>query len=263
MVRLIFLPDHQDQWTIKGYHVGLWNVSDSEYLYHIQILITDKTSMEKRGELGPQQILSFSYLEFSDIERIPIFQPKLWQKKESKLLPIQLAEIKIKAKQFFSKLSYINSTETKAIVYELKPLAEAKKKKDGDLQQYTLDNIQLKKWEAYEKESKDIYYKEEAFDLEESANFINEIDLHMDQLVEDPNAYDKQEKYKHQIGVAKEYLEEAIRLKIKKIFLIHGIGKGRLKGGINELLHKHPQVRKFKNEYHPKYGYGATEVDLK
>jgi dsDNA-specific endonuclease/ATPase MutS2 len=42
--------------------------------------------------------------------------------------------------------------------------------------------------------------------------------------------------------------------------VIHGLGKGKLKNEIATRLINHPEVKTFKNEYHPKYGFGATEI---
>jgi len=38
------------------------------------------------------------------------------------------------------------------------------------------------------------------------------------------------------------------------------IGKGRLRNEIASRLVQMPEVKTFKNEYHPNYGFGATEV---
>ena len=57
-----------------------------------------------------------------------------------------------------------------------------------------------------------------------------------------------------------QFLEKAIRLGVKSAFVIHGVGKGKLKNEIATRLMNHPQVKTFKNEFHPKYGFGATEI---
>ncbi|WP_428409939.1 Smr/MutS family protein [Phaeodactylibacter xiamenensis] len=41
---------------------------------------------------------------------------------------------------------------------------------------------------------------------------------------------------------------------------MHGIGKGKLRDSIASRLIQMPEVRSFRNEYHHRYGYGATEV---
>jgi len=65
---------------------------------------------------------------------------------------------------------------------------------------------------------------------------------------------------KHQLWVFERYIDQALRLGIDNVFIIHGLGKGKLKTEIAKRLATHPFVQTYKNEFHPKYGWGATEV---
>ncbi len=56
------------------------------------------------------------------------------------------------------------------------------------------------------------------------------------------------------------YIDEAVRQGVERVFIIHGIGKGHLRNLITSNLIRNPNVITFKNEYHPRYGHGATEV---
>ena len=44
------------------------------------------------------------------------------------------------------------------------------------------------------------------------------------------------------------------------MIFIHGVGKGKLKAEIHELLKVKKGVKNFVNQYSDAYGYGATEV---
>jgi dsDNA-specific endonuclease/ATPase MutS2 len=44
---------------------------------------------------------------------------------------------------------------------------------------------------------------------------------------------------------------------------IHGIGTGRLKEEIHEILKYRRDVKIFHNQYDPRFGYGATEIYFK
>ena len=59
------------------------------------------------------------------------------------------------------------------------------------------------------------------------------------------------------------FFDQATRLGVSRVFVIHGVGEGKLKEAIAERLKGDPHVAKFKNEFHPKYGYGATEIIFK
>ena len=52
-------------------------------------------------------------------------------------------------------------------------------------------------------------------------------------------------------------------MKTKNIIVIHGVGKGKLKDEIHEILRHKKEVKSFINRYTNLYGYGATEIFLK
>ena len=45
-----------------------------------------------------------------------------------------------------------------------------------------------------------------------------------------------------------------------KLIVIHGVGTGRLRDEIHQLLRYRKDVKSFVNQYHPLFGYGATEI---
>lgn len=260
-MKLIFLADKIDEWTIKGYHVGIWNNSDYTNLYFVTTKIKGKTSTEKRGEINPKEIKAFSYIDFSDISLEPEFVAQFWPQNKDQSASSLNSVTKLKAKQFFKKLELIPGTNTEAIVYDLAHKKIEKKTDKEDLAEYTINNLSHNDYAQEEVDR--IIYSTEEFDLAAKLNFKNEIDLHVDKLSLDHHKLSKQEKYLLQIKCAENFVEDAAKAGVNRIYLIHGIGKGKLKDGINELLHKHPRVKRYKNEYHHKYGYGATEVELR
>jgi dsDNA-specific endonuclease/ATPase MutS2 len=42
--------------------------------------------------------------------------------------------------------------------------------------------------------------------------------------------------------------------------VVHGIGKGKLKDEIHEILKTKKEVKSFINKYDSRFGYGATEI---
>ena len=104
----------------------------------------------------------------------------------------------------------------------------------------------------------------EAFSFNNRKNRFNyELDLHAEQLIGTIDTKSNEEILSIQINRIKPYIDEAIELRIQRVYIIHGIGSGRLKAEVENILHKHPQIVSFQNKYHPKYGKGATEVILK
>jgi dsDNA-specific endonuclease/ATPase MutS2 len=48
--------------------------------------------------------------------------------------------------------------------------------------------------------------------------------------------------------------------KKKSLYLINGIGSGKLLHEIHEILKYKKEVKSFVNQYHPNFGHGATEI---
>ena len=99
--------------------------------------------------------------------------------------------------------------------------------------------------------------------VNEYASFVPEIDLHIEMLHSDPHHLTNEEIVNVQIKSFETFLAKAIRLNVPKVYVIHGIGKGRLRDLIAARLKRNPNILMFKNEYHEKYGFGATQVWLR
>jgi dsDNA-specific endonuclease/ATPase MutS2 len=88
-----------------------------------------------------------------------------------------------------------------------------------------------------------------------------EIDLHIEELLRNPAAVNNWEKINIQLEHCKRCMEEAIAMKVTNIVFIHGIGAGKLKQEIRQLLSVYHGVEVFDANYE-RYGYGATQVRI-
>ena len=94
-------------------------------------------------------------------------------------------------------------------------------------------------------------------------NEMEEVDLHIEQLVDRPKAFTPAEMLDIQMKRFSAALEEAIRNQKKRIVFIHGVGNGRLRLEIKRTLdHQYPKL-KYQDASFKEYGYGATMVILK
>ena len=71
------------------------------------------------------------------------------------------------------------------------------------------------------------------------------------------------EKLSLQLNRFQQELERAISHHAERLHAIHGVGSGKLKNEIHKMLKSYKEVQSFNNDYHPRYGYGATEIILK
>jgi len=88
-----------------------------------------------------------------------------------------------------------------------------------------------------------------------------EIDLHTHALLETEAGMTSGELLNHQLVELKRFYRQAREKNIKKIVIIHGIGKGVLKSEVRHFLDGQENLNFFDADFR-EYGKGATEVEL-
>ena len=86
------------------------------------------------------------------------------------------------------------------------------------------------------------------------------IDLHMEKITDDWRSMGSYEILSLQLKEFEKYFDLAVAHRQPSLVIIHGIGTGRLRDEIHELLRHRKEVKTFINQYHASYGYGATEI---
>jgi len=88
---------------------------------------------------------------------------------------------------------------------------------------------------------------------------IAEVDLHINELVDNPGLFDKNQLLTLQLNYFKKCMEQANVERLSKIIFIHGIGNGTLKNEILRYLQDSEGIEVHDASY-ARYGLGATEV---
>lgn len=92
--------------------------------------------------------------------------------------------------------------------------------------------------------------------------FVLEVDLHIEKLVPNKKGMSNYDILTLQTETAKRQIEFAIRNRMPKVVLIHGVGEGILKAELDFLLGRFDGIT-FQDADYQKYGLGATEVYIK
>jgi hypothetical protein len=85
-------------------------------------------------------------------------------------------------------------------------------------------------------------------------------DLHLESLLQEGLTPGNTPIILFQVQEAERYLNRALMAGLKEVYLIHGIGEGALRMRLHDMLSQRQEVDYFANEYHPRYGWGATVV---
>jgi hypothetical protein len=86
------------------------------------------------------------------------------------------------------------------------------------------------------------------------------IDLHIEKLSDDWKHLSNFEILTLQLKIFEKYFYLATAHRQPNLIVIHGVGSGKLKDEIHEILKTKKEVKTFVNQYHPNFGYGATEI---
>jgi dsDNA-specific endonuclease/ATPase MutS2 len=66
-----------------------------------------------------------------------------------------------------------------------------------------------------------------------------------------------------QLKTFEKYYDLAIADRLPQFIVIHGVGTGKLRDEIHEILKLKREVKSYINQYHHAYGFGATEIYFK
>ncbi len=151
-------------------------------------------------------------------------------------------------KQYFSENEYFDQV---ALIFRKEPeigLREAiDKLKSGDIAKVASIKEQREK-------------KEEKKSPKNSQ--IEEIDLHIHELVEDYSTMSNSEMLKIQLEHFETALDRAIQNRVARIVFIHGVGNGVLKLELRKKLDRKYSNLRYQDASFKEYGYGATLVYL-
>lgn len=89
------------------------------------------------------------------------------------------------------------------------------------------------------------------------------IDLHIEKLSSDWRGLSNYEMLSLQLSTFEKYYNLAIAHHQPNLIVIHGIGTGKLREEIHEILKYKNEVKSFVNQYHHNFGFGATEIFFK
>lgn len=247
---LSFEPLHASSGEISSFNIFLINDTGFPVDFDYYFFTRDQIYFALKKVIVPFDYLLLHSIEYDLLNEIPSVQLEvrdvLNQNFKGKM------DQKIRPQNFFNKLSTAPIIQKETYQYKvqtqsLHPIKEEKKKP------LEFDTEVLKQMMMDQAVIKD----------EEVESPAIEIDLHIEVLVNDHRNMSASEKLQVQLSSFQQALERAIVHHGHILYAIHGVGSGKLKNEIHRLLKDYKEVRSFNNNFHPRYGYGATEIILK
>ena len=248
---LVFLPEFDmDEFgddVIKNLKVHLLNHTHHGYKFDYRLNFFGQSSFELTNEVYAFKDFYLHDVPFSDLSDNPIFtfDFSLISTDKRKADHFE-ATIKIKPKQLFTKIEELKQKGEATFSYLLfKDYPD----RPVDIEPVIIPGI-TDKYKVYD--------AAQAKQHLEPAK--HELDLHIERLTPDWQYMDSLEKLTLQLDTFEKYLDLAMVHHLPSMIVIHGVGTGRLKDEVHEILKYRRGVRTFVNQYDPRFGYGATEV---
>lgn len=260
-VQLAFDTVLNNQAEPEAYEVYLLNSTPHKIIYELKVLTHSDRRWSKVGQMEPNTKKRLDAVQYRWLNEKLSCELDVRTVVPGGTGPRQFQKVSIKGSQFFSKYTEVPELYREAHLYVVFPqltlpdTAPAAAPNGPSLRAITKAHVAQNPAKAVPDAP-----KPRKNELHAKLDFDNTIDLHLEALVRDPESVPKDQVLATQLKYFDNYLQMALKLGVDNIFVIHGVGDGILKREIHKQLEKTAFVRKFKNEYHKKYGFGATEV---
>ncbi len=259
-IQLAFDPIYKEDGSPEKYLIYVINDTRMDVVYNFTLFMGKRAVLEHSSKLNGLHYERIGEMWFDQLNDSPSVEMECWRLLTDDGGKKLKKELNIKAKTFFTKVitaPFLDRPVHHFRIFEKHELelADEKEASAEDLKSYTERNIQP--------QSKIIHHHSEPkHEVKQMAEFNPELDLHVENLVKDQRKLNNSDILNLQIRHFEQYLDKAVRVGVDRVFIIHGVGEGKLKNAIATILMQHPHVKTFKNEYHARYGYGATEVEF-
>jgi hypothetical protein len=236
--------------VVESLKIYLVNHTDKGLHFKYKLSYGGKEDFNLSNELPASKDFYLHDIPFENLNDAPLFEFdfNLLQADKSKA-PHFETSLKLKPRQVFQRID------------------EIRKKGDASFAYKLFDRYPDKTWE----EEKPEYVPsgkrgDKLYDAKQSRQHLEpakyEVDLHIEKLLPEWKHLNNFEILTIQLNTLEKYLDLAIAHHQHNLIVIHGVGTGKLKDEIHEILKARREVRSFINQYDPRYGYGATEIFL-
>jgi hypothetical protein len=172
------------------------------------------------------------------------YSGKVTEIKDPESLAFKVKTVKLVDKDNYNLLAHFNAPGVAIALY---PRAANAPKSDND---YSLQDLAANFGKEPAKAKKP---QPQVYEME--------VDLHIEELIDNMTGLTNGDMLQIQLTHARKKLEDAVIRRCRKVVFIHGVGNGRLKTEIRQMLQGYTGLEFFDASL-SKYGQGATEVRL-
>ena len=251
---LSFLPkfelDEFGDEVVEDLKIHLINRTEKEYSFIYKLQYFGDTEFELKNSIPAFGDFYLHDIPFADVNDSPNFSIEfsltIPDKKKAEYFETTL---KLKPKQVFQKVEELKKKNEPTFSYKLFDVYPDKlEEQKPDLSPLISKGIK-------------VYNAKEARKHLPPARSV--VDLHIEKLTDDWKGISNLEILGIQLKEFEKWYDLAVAHHQSNLIVIHGVGTGRLRDEVHDILRLKREVKSFVNQYHPSYGYGATEIYFK
>lgn len=242
-----FTLDEFGDEVVELFKLYLINKNGIGYKFIYKQEFFGEESFELKGEVLIRHDFYLHDIAFSDFNDNPSFNF------EFSLITLDKAKadhyealIKLKPKQLFQRIEDMKQKNEPSIIFKL------------------FDEYPLKQIDEKIELSENLIKKNKAYKAEKIREHLEParsvVDLHIEKLTNEWQHLSNFEILTIQLKEFEKWYDLAIAHRLPELTIIHGVGTGKLRDEIHDILKTKKEVKTFVNQYHPRYGYGATEI---
>lgn len=254
-VWLTFLPVmeqetlNDEELLIKEFKIHVVNNTGISYHFIYALHFFGKPDFELKNTLHPFEDFYLHDIAFEDLNDNPSFEFEFHLVDPDKTKEDYIDRvIRLKPKQIFAQLKTL------------------KEKSSATFSQRLFEKYPDRKFEEIIEVSDRLKSGAKIYNAGEGRQHLEQalsvIDLHIEKLTDAYSGMSNFEMLSLQLKFFEKYYLLAVLHRQPSLIVIHGIGEGKLKEEIHNLLRKKAENIRFSNDYHPRYGFGATEINF-
>jgi hypothetical protein len=246
----VFDKDFFDDDVVEKLRIYLVNQNEEAYLFDYKLFFAGENNFQLKNTIGGLSEFYLHDVSFEDMSDNPRFDVEFSLLNENKKKALYFeTSLKVKAKQLFKKIEETQASNEPSFSYELfANYPERIHEEKVDISR--LGNAGFRVYDS----------KDARHHLPPARSVI---DLHIEKLIDSYQHLSNFEIMTLQLHEFEKYYELAVAHHQPTLIVIHGVGEGKLRDEIHEILRLKNEVKSFVNQFHPLYGFGATEIYFK
>jgi Smr domain len=243
----LFDKDIFDDDVVEKLKIYLVNQTETAYNFVYNLFFGGESNFELKNTIGPLSDFYLHNVNFEDLSDNPRFDIEFsLLSPDKKKAPYYETSLKLKPKQLFKRIEEIQLKNEPTFSY---PLFERYPDKI-DEEKIDLGRLGNAGFRIY-----DVSKVKENLPPARTV-----VDLHIEKLTDSWKHLSNFEILTLQLKEFEKFYDLAVAHHQSTLTVIHGVGVGKLRDEIHDLLRLKKEVKSFVNQYNASYGYGATEI---